>query len=134
MKTHKAILIDTTKFEVREVELEQDNIEQIYQHLKASTFDCVGLANGDAVYVDDEGLLNGTDRFFAVVGQTAILAGNALIMGTGDEGESIDPNTNIDEMQVAFFVKGADGWLHHVDPVAHHKSPEPGFTITEFPI
>lgn len=132
MKTHKAILIDTKAWDVREVEIKQDDLPDIYKHLDAQTFDCVGMSNGDAVYVDDEGLLNGTDRFFAIVGQTAILAGNALIMGTGPEGESIDPKTDILGMQVAFFVRGADGWLHHVSPRSNHQAPKPGFTVTEF--
>lgn len=130
----KAILIDVDTFEVSEIDIEQDNIKQIYKAIRCDTFDCVGLPNGDAIYVDDEGLLNDPQRFFAINGETAILAGNGLIMGTGPEGESVNPKTSIDHIRdrVHFFVKGGDGWIYPVVQRAPMKAPQPGFTITEF--
>jgi len=56
--------------------------------------------------VDDEGLINGTNDFFEIEGLTFHpLAGNALIVGVDEEGETIAPNFQINESKVRFFNK-----------------------------
>jgi len=128
---HKAILIDVHDFSVTEIEVDQDNLQDIYDALGCDLFDCVTLPNGDAIYIDDEGLLKNPDRFFALIGYTSILAGNGLIMGVDDEGASIAPKLDItsDAFMPAFFVRGAEGWVHRVS-AAPIKAPSAGMTIT----
>jgi hypothetical protein len=134
-KTHKAILIDVHAFEVRELEIERDNLTDIYANLFCDTFDAVSIDTGDAVYVDDEGLIRGNvDRYFAIAGYTAILAGNGLVMGVDAEGGSVDPLISIDEVKrnIAWFVRGKEGWLHRVVPRASNKAPSAEMTFVEF--
>lgn len=129
---HKAILIDTSAFEVSEVEIGQDSTSDIYAALKCELFDVVTLPNGDGVYIDDEGLLNDPQRFFAIIGLTPILAGNGLIMGVDDEGASVDPKYDLNYIRdhIVWFVKGAEGAIHRVVPTPVN-APQPGFSIKE---
>jgi hypothetical protein len=61
----------------------------------------------DSIYIDDEGLFVDDQLFFEYGGdaQSVRLAGNGLILGVDDEGNSISPTTTIEE------VKGRVGFL-----------------------
>lgn len=104
----RAILIDPYHGEgedfVREVTLPDTDISHIYAALSADQhpvdcFDCVRIAHGDAIFVDDEGLLR--DRmetgFFHWHGYPQILAGRGLILGCDSGGETVDCKTTLDE-------------------------------------
>jgi hypothetical protein len=101
----KAILIDSINKEVKEVEIGK-GIEQMYEFLKCQYF-TIGsyLDKQDAIFVDDEGLMNGTDTFFTYEGAHQPFAGNGLIMGCDDEGESEDCKISFDEVtkKVKFY-------------------------------
>lgn len=64
---------------------------------KSGGFDCFDCARfndlGDGVYVDDDGLLkpNPPDNFFRIRTYPDPLCGNGVVLGTDDEGESVDP-------------------------------------------
>lgn len=110
-KPSKAILIDAKAQEVREVNLD-GSLQNIYRELsndehKVDTFDVVRLENNDAIFVDDEGLLiEPAAPYYFVYGKSKwILAGNGLVIGTDDEGDSVDPKITVDEVRsrVTFF-------------------------------
>jgi hypothetical protein len=60
---------------------------------RATTF-----ANGDELYVNEEGLLNSPQFFFNILGGHQPFAGNAYIIGAVDgEGENLGAVTKVDE-------------------------------------
>lgn len=95
----KAILINAKTKEVKEVEMGRD-YKEIYTQLECELFTTGAyLDAADVIYVDDEGLINGTDIFFTFEGAHQPFAGNGLIMGTDDEGESTDCKVDINEVK-----------------------------------
>lgn len=105
----KAYLIDpfAKTFEIVEY---SGNYRQIYEYIKAGSFDVAAMENGDGIFVDDEGLLKPLDEqeYFVVrtrEGQTHFLAGRALILGCDDNGDSIAPVGAFEEYaQLLFWV------------------------------
>ena len=94
----KGIFIDTKNRDVKEVEYET---YRDIQALVGSPF-CIAMTfeNGDVLFVDDEGLINGTEHFFTITGGHQPFAGSGLIVGaeeTNEEGEEItkDPETSL---------------------------------------
>lgn len=72
---------------------------------KLKTVDCftvVGIEEDDSIYVDDEGLLTiqFDTPFFLYDGYPQPLAGNGLVLGTDEEGESVDPKNTLE------FIRG----------------------------
>ena len=53
--------------------------------------------NNDTLYVDDEGLINGTTHGFYFNGR--LLAGNGLVCGANDEGENADVKHRIGQIE-----------------------------------
>lgn len=53
------------------------------------TIDLVRVDAGVDLYVNDEGLINGTPDFFIFKGYHQPLAGNAVLVGSNDEGETV---------------------------------------------
>jgi hypothetical protein len=94
----KAIFIDSENQEVREVDYDGD-FHFISNIIGCDLFTCVQLNDeNDTIYVDDEGLINGTDNFFLIEGYPQPLAGNGLILRTNDMGESEEPFISVDEV------------------------------------
>jgi hypothetical protein len=85
----RAFLIDPFKQEVTEINYSGD-FHQIYDLIDAETFDVARLnANGDGIYVDDEGLYAEDVRFFQHRFYPQPLAGKGLVLGCDMEtGES----------------------------------------------
>lgn len=103
----KGIFIDSKKREVREVEYK--DWKDISPMIGCRAFDVVDFNDkGDCVYVDDEGLLRITPStmFFEIEGYPQPLAGNGLVCGTGDEGESVEPSVSVEEVKklVKFYT------------------------------
>jgi hypothetical protein len=95
----KAILIDSINKEVKEVEIGK-GIDEMYKFLQCECFTVATyLPKEDAIFVDDEGLMNGTDVFFTFEGAHQPFAGNGLIMGCDDEGESVDCKISFAEVK-----------------------------------
>jgi len=94
----KAILIDPYARAITEVE-HDDSLASIYALLHADCFDCVRINTvGDVIYVDDEGLYR-QDQFFAYDRYPNPLAGRGLVLGTGSQGESIDPTITVEDLE-----------------------------------
>ena len=100
----KAILIDVINKEVREVE-HDDTLESIYKHVDCGTFDVVRIDNLNSIYIDDEGLFIEDQQFFNYVIdlRVASLAGNGLILGVDDEGNTIEPTLTLEEVKSSVF-------------------------------
>lgn len=93
-KNKKAILINARENSVSVVEV--GDYTDIYKHCGMDTFTCVGLGGGETLYVDDEGLINGTDYGFTLQGYDNPLFGNGLILGTTADGDSKDTALTLD--------------------------------------
>jgi len=90
----KGILIDPFACTVTEVEHDADRYEGIYdllshETMKIGTFTVVQLNHGDAIFVDDDGLLKPCDRFFIWKHYHQPLAGKGLILGSDDQGDTV---------------------------------------------
>lgn len=94
----KSYLINPEARTINEVEYDGD-YHSIYGFIGADTFDVVGIEKGDGIYVDDEGLLKGPSHFFHVRGMATPLAGNGLVLGSNDDGESIEPKITLETLR-----------------------------------
>lgn len=98
----KAYLIDSNQETVTEVNHNGD-YKEIYKLCGFQTFDVARVeSNGDAIYVDDEGLLNITNetKFFVYEGYTNPLVGNGLMLGLNPHtGDSIAPETSLEDVK-----------------------------------
>ena len=114
--TFTALKIDVTNYTISEIELPVNNdIEPYYPHLNCRIFTVGGYLDDDGhdcVYVDDEGLFVPNQRFFYIEGQYQPLAGNAIIVGTDDQGRSIAPKITLDELKkITEFIDDPKLWL-----------------------
>lgn len=111
----KAFLIDPTTQTISEVEVnEEDQLNEIYRLTHCTCFCIWSLPNDDAIYVDDEGLLNGTvlDGAFMVTGPGQNwLVGRGLVLGHDRKtGNSIPPLITLDDLR-ARTIFGAPALL-----------------------
>jgi hypothetical protein len=92
----KAYLINPTDRTIKTVKYDGD-YRSIYKLCDFSTFTTVELtADGDTLFLDDEGLLKApVYQFFGYRGFPNLLAGKGLILGTDDEGNSVEPKHDI---------------------------------------
>lgn len=95
----KAILINVKNKEIKEVE-HDNTLKSIYEHVECKTFDVVRIDDINSIFVDDDGLVN-SDLYFRYFANSssATLAGNGLILGVDDEGESISPTISVEEVK-----------------------------------
>lgn len=103
----KAYLIDPAARTITQVEYTGD-YKNIYTHIEANCFDVARVyKNGDGIFVDDEGLLNEPEHFFIHRNYPNPLAGKGLMLGVDDEGESVEPGTDIETLRndIAFVSR-----------------------------
>ena len=105
----KAILIDVKNQEIKEVE-HDNTLQNIYDLIDCRTFDLIMIDTVNNIFVDDEGLLRQNQLYFEYSGSNGIfqLAGNGLILGVDDEGNSISPTLTIEDVKgkVSFLPEG----------------------------
>lgn len=126
----KAILIDAKNREIKAIEYDSSRYENIYPLLSTeahavSIFEAVRLPSAnDAVMVDEEGLfwLEGREDkpesvYGFALGANHIIAGNGLLIGADDEGETCAPMMN--EAELAKWVRfvGPDELFAHLAKV-----------------
>lgn len=96
-------------------------IDEIYKALSHEThpvdcFTCVGLGNGDVIFVDDDGLANNVGRWFCYGDYPQPLSGRGLILGTDRDGESVSPVTTLAQARnralTGWHDVQVDGWGH----------------------
>ena len=104
----KAILIDVKNQEVKEVE-HDNTLQNIYDLIDCRVFDNVRIDNVNSIFVDDEGILK-DNLYFQYSGSNGIfqLAGNGLLLGIDDEGNSISPTLTVEDVKdkVRFLSEG----------------------------
>ena len=109
----KALLIDSKNRVVKQIEI-GEHFTEISKAIDCDVFSCPHvLENEDTLYCDDEGLLKGPENFFLLDSYPQPIAGNGLILGCDEEGESIDAKTSIFELsnRVTFMdVNDAYNW------------------------
>lgn len=97
MKTTKAILIDSTAREVRAVDIDQPTLQGWYAAIGCDMVTVATyLDDGDSILVDDEGLLRSPAYFFIYEDYPAPLAGNGLVVGCDEEGETVDAKADLE--------------------------------------
>lgn len=101
----KAIFIDAKNGKVELVERDFKNYKLINEQIGCDIFAyATSFNNGDVLYVDDEGLFDRElNSFFTYEGAHQPFAGNGLILGTDEEGDSVDAKTSL--MEVASKVE-----------------------------
>ena len=92
----KAILIDSVAREVRAMDITPPVLEGWYAAIGCDLVTvAVELEEGDAILVDDEGLLRSPGHFFLYEGFPQPLAGNGLVVGCDEEGDTVDVKADI---------------------------------------
>ena len=103
----KAILINAEAATVKFVEIK--DYTDINKFGAFDIFTAVRLNDkGDMVYVDDEGLINGTSVGFILEGYDSPLMGNGVVLGGNDRtGDSADTTFTLEEIaaKVTFIVR-----------------------------
>lgn len=97
----KAIKIDVLKQDVEYVELSKD-YKDISKEIGCDYFCCpVTFENQDTIYCDDEALLNpdNIQGGFIFSGWNYPLINNAIILGTDEEGASINCKSTIEDIK-----------------------------------
>ena len=106
--TMKAILIGVYAQEVIEV-VHDGTLQNIYDLLVCRTFDVVRIDDVNSIFVDDEGILKDNLYFeYSASDRVLQLAGNGLILGVDDEGNSISPTLTVEDVKgkVNFLPEG----------------------------
>lgn len=111
----KGYKIDVVKKEVIEVELSSD-YRDIYKIVDCEIFSCPLIyENGDSLFCDDEGLLKPMHGFFLLENYPQPIAGNGLILGSNEEGESEDAKTDFETIKSQVkFMTAEDAYLYAV--------------------
>ena len=96
----KAIFIDAKNKEVKEVEIKGD-LQSWYETIGCGMVECaLYFDEHDSIMVDEEGLFNDQcNDFFFVKGGHQPFAGNGLVVGTDENGESVSTKISLDEVK-----------------------------------
>lgn len=102
MRKNKALLIDVSTKTITEIELDS-HFESISKAIGngCEYFCCpYSFSNEDSMYADDESLLrvDSIKGGFVLDGYGGTIVGNAIILGTDDEGDSVDVKSTCDEI------------------------------------
>ena len=99
----KAILIDVQKKEVRMVEVDDKKVLESWYELMGCQMVEVAhyFDRHDSILVDEEGLLSLDEdtKFFTIEGGHQPFAGNGLVVGVDNRGESVSPKISVEEVQ-----------------------------------
>lgn len=108
-RADKAILIDAENRTISEVVI--TDYSDISKFGRFQHFDAVQLdRKGNTVYIDDEGLINGTEYGFLIANYPDPLMGNGVILGTNlRTGESQDTDLSVEQVRsmVRFLAPSA---------------------------
>lgn len=95
----KAVLIDAKSRQVRDIQV-LDGLDGWYNAIGCELVTVVTqLDDWDSLIVDDEGLLKDPEQFFLWEGYDQPLAGNGLIVGCDEEGETQDCRTTAEAVR-----------------------------------
>jgi hypothetical protein len=129
----RAIKIDVDKQTVYEV-LIPDTLEALYACLDCELVEIGSvLANGDEIYVDEEGLLKEPRKdYFMVLGMPQPLAGHGIVVGP-DESELLSGDharSSVEDIQkMVRFFRGNE--ILEPEPTAEFFAAEPGESMAD---
>ena len=99
----RVVLIDAKKREIREEDLRDDDDEGSLKTLQDAVGGLIECGfqydNGDCIYVNEEGLFGPMDAFFFIEGSHQPFAGNGVLSGVDDSGDTVDAKMSIDELR-----------------------------------
>lgn len=105
----RGILIDPFTRTVTEVETE-GGLASIYELLGVAYVTVIPISDGQAIYIDDEGLLveKGHQEYWQWAGSNQPYAGKGLVLGGDEEGDNVDATSTLEEIAglVTFLEKG----------------------------
>jgi hypothetical protein len=106
----KVIKIDSANKTITQIEMGK-GLESIYEAIgnKCTCFTCpIELENGDVIYADDEGLFHPFEGGIMMPNWNYPIVGNILIVGSDDEGDSVDAKTTVEEITPLIEWVGKD--------------------------
>lgn len=101
-KIIRGIFIDSKNKKVEEVQLES-GLDAMYSKIECGCVTAIDIADGETLWLDDEGFLKAPPEEgglpgFRYEGYPQTLAGNALIFGLNEEGESVSSKMSVEEI------------------------------------
>ncbi|WP_064697387.1 DUF3846 domain-containing protein [Rhizobium aegyptiacum] len=125
-------LIDAKAGTIRSVEIERrDVLKSIYVHIGCTCVDAVRIGDSHLAYCDDNGLVDGLECFTQLVDFPSPLAGNLLVTGVNEEGDSVSPTHSIDFVAGQFKISRIvfDPAFEHIDEPGIIGTRVAGFNI-----
>lgn len=95
----RAILIDPFKEEVKEIDLNKDNLlKDLYDTIGCTTVERIGITDGADLIIDEEGLFKSGPAF--KFGETMLIHGRAVLVDVNhEEGEWVDSTDHLDAVE-----------------------------------
>jgi hypothetical protein len=81
-----------------------DQLKHVYELIGCSTVDVVRIDDSHVVYVDENGLVDGLPCVTDLKGHPSPLAGNLLIVGNDENGETTSVSANIKDVAAWFSI------------------------------
>jgi len=95
----KAILIDSKNKTVTEVKISGD-LQSIYKIMGVDMIEVATyLSDEDCIYCDEEGMMKSLGHFFEVKGAHQPFAGNGLVVGTSDDGDTASTKMSVEDVR-----------------------------------
>lgn len=94
----RMLLIDVKACAVKEIFCEGETLKFLQEQV-GGYVDCVRLGDGMDLWVNDEGMVNGTQEFFMLAGAHQPYAGNGVIASSNEEGETIGTNCSVEAIE-----------------------------------
>jgi hypothetical protein len=121
----KALKIDVVNQTVTNITI--DEISDIYKEIgnHCNLFCCpVEFENGDTLFADDESLLRqNVEGCFLMHNWSYAIVGNAIILGTDEDGESVDCKSSLMDVYKE-IIWGDKNFAEEYRKVALNKTPE----------
>jgi len=126
MEKNKALFIDVFNRSVTEIELPKHYLSISKQIGNGCELFCcpISFENDDSLYADDESLLRLDDCVggFKFNDWSYPLVGNAVILGTDEEGDSCDVKTKVEEITSRIEWIGKDECIRYANEVLSRGS------------
>jgi hypothetical protein len=121
-KTMKAILIDCEAKTVTEIDV-NGKLDSMYASLGCDMVECVQLAKGVDLWVDEEGLCKGRTKGFMLKTFAQPIMGNGLILGNSRSGETTEAKVTVEQVKT---------FLTFVEYDNADQVPEPEITFSSW--
>jgi hypothetical protein len=116
--TFTGYLVDAKAGTICRVEIDRNDVlKSIYAHIGCTCIDAVRMDDHHTVYCDDNGLVDGLECFTQLADFPSPVAGNLLVTGMNEEGDSVSPRHSIDVIAGQFLIFRAvfDPAFEHID-------------------